>query len=125
MRVLALITVAAIAFAAPSFAQQTYDRSGGTQAFVNMCLRSASHLSAPEPTCACGAGVISGRLNDRQYEIMRRFAPHTGNQPAMNAEIRAMVGEGYISGPPPAKRPVSPEEAALLKELDDAGAQKP
>lgn len=96
MRVLALITVVAIACAAPSFAQtQAYDRAGGTQAFVNMCLRSAAHLSTPEPTCACGAGVISGRMNDRQYEIMRRFAPHTGNQPAMTAEIRLMMSEGY------------------------------
>jgi len=95
MRVLTLVTIAAMSFATPSFAQQSYDRSGGTQAFVNMCVGRGAHLSTPEPTCACGAGIISGRMNDRQYEIMRRFTPHTGNQPAMNAEIRNLLNEGY------------------------------
>ena len=94
MRILALVTVAAIAFAAPSFAQ-TYDRGAGTQAFVNMCLSNAGNISTPEPTCACGAGVLSGRMDDRQYEIMRRFAPFSGNQAAMTAEIRSMMNDGY------------------------------
>ncbi|MEZ5959928.1 MAG: hypothetical protein R3C30_05805 [Hyphomonadaceae bacterium] len=94
MRILAIVTIAAMSLATPSFAQ-SYDRGGGTQAFVSMCIRNGAHLSVPEPTCACGAGVISGRMNDRQYEIMRRFAPHTGNQAAMNAEIRRMISDGY------------------------------
>lgn len=95
MRILIAATLAAMSLATPSFAQVA-DRSAGTQAFTNMCIRQAgSNVTTPEPTCACGAGVISGRMDDRQFAIMTRFAPLTGNQQAINGEVQRMVNEGY------------------------------
>lgn len=95
MRVMLL--VAAALLTAPAAFAQTADRSAGTQAFVNMCVARAqgTGTTQPEPTCACGAGVISGRMNDRQYDIMRQLAPLTGNQPAMNSAVQAMLNQGY------------------------------
>lgn len=96
MRVMLLTAAALLAAPALSFAQ-SYDRSGGTQAFVNMCIARAqgTGTTQPEPTCACGAGVLSGRMNDRQYDIMRQLAPLTGNQTAMNSAVQAMLRQGY------------------------------
>jgi hypothetical protein len=95
MRALIFAAAFAAALVTPAIAQT--DRSGGTQAFVSMCVTRSAHLSTPEPTCACGAGVISGRMNDRQFEIMRRFAPHTGNAEATSAELQRLLNEGYTA----------------------------
>jgi hypothetical protein len=94
-----ILIIAAAAFMAAPLAFAQTDRSGGTTAFVNMCVARAASTAAttPEPTCACGAGVISGRMTDRQFEIMRRFAPATGDQPAMNAIARDLINEGYTA----------------------------
>jgi hypothetical protein len=96
MRILALAAIAALSFATPSVAQ-TANRSAGTTAFTNLCVSQAVGVSTPEPTCACGAGVISGRMTDRQYGIMARLSPHSGNQPAMTQEMQRMIGEGYTA----------------------------
>lgn len=93
MRTILAVTIAAIAFIAPANAQT--DRGSATQAFVNMCIARAQGMSTPEPTCACGAGVISGHMTDRQYALMGRFAPHTGNVEAMRGEIQLLMSEGY------------------------------
>ena len=95
MRVLIAAALAAMSVATPGFAQVA-DRSAGTQAFTNMCIAQAgANVTTPEPTCACGAGVVSARMDDRQFTLMTRFAPHLGNKPAMNAEVQRMVTEGY------------------------------
>ncbi|MGE0740679.1 MAG: hypothetical protein AB7O98_04990 [Hyphomonadaceae bacterium] len=95
--VLAAAFIATMAAAPLAFAQA--DRSGGTQAFVNMCVARAANapITTPEPTCACGAGVISGRMTDRQFDIMRQLAPYTGDQPAMNNAVRNMLAQGYAA----------------------------
>lgn len=93
MRVFLAIAAIAAALTTPAVAQT--DRGASTRAFVNMCVARAQGMSNPEPTCACGAGVISGRMDDRQYTMMGRFAPHTGNGEAMRAEVRTMLDEGY------------------------------
>lgn len=95
MRVMLL--AASVLLTSPAAFAQTSDRGAGTQAFVNMCVARAQGTTQPEPTCACGAGVISGRMNDRQYDIMRQLAPLTGNQAAMNTAVQAMLGQGYTT----------------------------
>ena len=93
---LKLLLTAALLIAPAAYAQT--DRSGGTQAFVNMCVGNAgAHVTTPEPTCACGAGLISGRMDDRQFEIMRQLAPYAGDQPRMNAAVQQMIREGYAA----------------------------
>lgn len=97
MRILIAAMFITISLATPSFAQVA-DRSIGTRTFTDLCIRQAGpNVTTPEPTCACGAGVISGRMDDRQFGIMTRLSPHTGNQPAMSADIQRMMGEGYTA----------------------------
>ena len=72
-------------------------RAAPAAAFVNYCMNHGDISRSPNPAaeCACGAGVLSGHMNDRQYQIMGRLTPFTGNQTAMVGEVRTMVGEGY------------------------------
>lgn len=101
--VVAVVSLGALAISAAAFAQTkapeaaASTRGTATQAFVQYCVAS-SHMAAmstPEPSCACAAGVLSGQMTDRQYIIMGRLTPFTGNETGMRDEILRMVGEGY------------------------------
>jgi hypothetical protein len=101
--IIAAVSVFALAVAASAFAQTKAPdaalsvRGPATQAFVQFCVASP-HMAAstvPEPSCACAAGVMSGQMTDRQYIIMGRLTPYTGNEAGMRDEILRMVGEGY------------------------------
>ncbi|MBX9747604.1 MAG: hypothetical protein K2X34_11930 [Hyphomonadaceae bacterium] len=96
MRLIIALALVASAFAPKAFAQ-SLDRGASTQSFVNACIASP-HLagrSTPEPTCACAAGVMSGQMTDRQYVMMGRLTPYTGNDAGMRGEIQRMASEGY------------------------------
>lgn len=38
---------------------------------------------------------MSGQMTDRQYVMMGRLTPYTGNDAGMRGEIQRMVSEGY------------------------------
>lgn len=90
-----IISAAATILASAASAQ--VDRGPATQAFVDMCMDLAGNgLQNPEPTCACGAGVISGQMTDTQYTIMGRLAPFNGDDAGMENEVlRLMDEDGY------------------------------
>lgn len=102
--IIAALSACTLAVAASAFAQTKAPdtvsvRGPATQAFVQFCVASP-HMAAstvPEPSCACAAGVMSGQMDDRQYLIMGRLTPFTGNEIGMRDEILRMVGEGYAA----------------------------
>lgn len=93
------ITSLVISLLVTSGAWAQSDRSGPTQAFVALCISQASpELADPEPTCACGAGVISGAMSDSQYEIMGQLAPYSGDDAGMERVVLTLINEnGYTA----------------------------
>ncbi|MFN4185272.1 MAG: hypothetical protein ACK4M6_10835 [Hyphomonas sp.] len=95
MRRLICIVMAASIAVGQAAAQA--DRSGPTLAFFDMCVAEfATELTDPGPTCACGAGVLSGKMTDLEYEILGRILPVYDNEADLRDAISQMTDEeGY------------------------------
>lgn len=92
-----LICIVMAASIAVGHAAAQTDRSGPTLAFFDVCVAEfAKELTDPGPTCACGAGVISGKMTDPEYEILGRVLPVYENEAGLRDVVSRMIDEeGY------------------------------
>lgn len=105
-RTISTLALALVCAAGAAWAQKPDSgRGASADAFIQYCVATtaSSGFTNPVAQCSCGAGVMSGRMSDREYAIMGRLSPHGANQTAMMNEIRAMMQDGY-----------SPEEVSAV-----------
>jgi len=98
IRIICLAAAGAIALAASAFAQTgAVDRGAVARSIVQVCVASpmGENVQAPEVGCACLVGVLSARMNDRQFGLMGRIAPYIFNSSSVDGLEAQLLSEGY------------------------------
>lgn len=90
----AAVTALASAGAGAQEPAPDISRADAVGALHQACVTSAEGLDAL--ACACGAGVIAARADDRQLAALARLAPVFAEPDALEAAAEALIeGEGY------------------------------
>jgi len=69
-----------------------------TRAWVNACQTEAAARTGANvrEACACTAGLLAGHMNERQYAILGRMAPHISDEEGLVEAMRIMTQvDGY------------------------------
>ncbi|MEM9233223.1 MAG: hypothetical protein AAGA69_03175 [Pseudomonadota bacterium] len=70
------------------------EMADATARYTAYCANAAEDTIDRTSACACGTGVLSGRLNDKEFVVMASLTPYVGDEKAMTQAVEKMIEGG-------------------------------
>ena len=94
MRILGIVAGAITALmGANAMAQDA--SSVATTNFMQLCIAEGQgQVADPKAPCACGAGVLGGKMTQSRFELMGKLILFANNPNAMNQQVQTLLNQG-------------------------------
>ncbi|RFB05977.1 hypothetical protein [Parvularcula marina] len=73
------------------------DMAAATATFTSWCANAVEDRIDRTSACACGTGVLSGEMTDKEFVVLAGLTPYAGDEEAMRQAVTVLIEEDGLS----------------------------